>query len=55
MARCWIGTVDVERLEDVVTVSRTSWTRGWTLWKIRGSIEIVVDPKHVEVNQGNKQ
>ena len=33
---------DVERLEDVVKVSRTSWTRVRTSWKPRGSIGAVV-------------
>ena len=33
---------DVERLEDVVKGSRTSWTRVRTSWKPRGSIGAVV-------------
>ena len=52
MAKCWTGSVDVERLEDVLQVSRTSWARVWTSWRVRGSMRIVIDPWHAEVNQG---
>ena len=44
MARCWIETADARRFEDVVEVSRTLWSRVWTSWQPRGSIDGVVDP-----------
>ena len=42
MTRGWIEAEDVARLEGVVKVSRTSWTRVRTSWKPRGSIGTVV-------------
>ena len=44
MTRGWIEAEDVARLEGVVKVSRTSWTRVRTSWKPRGSIGTVVGP-----------
>ena len=43
MARGWNEAADVERLEDVVHASRTSWARVWESWKPRGSIGSVVE------------
>ena len=32
----------------------TSWTREWTSWKARGSIEFVGEPSHAGVNDEPK-